>query len=62
VRVTLLLEENDLWDIVKDVFRSPTDQQQLAAHKKKEVKAKQMIMDTIKDHLISHISKKKMTK
>jgi hypothetical protein len=62
VRVTLLLEENDLWDIVKDVVPSPTDPQQLAAHKKKEVKAKRMIMDAIKDHLIPHISEKKMAK
>jgi hypothetical protein len=58
VRVTLLLEENDLWDIVKDVVPLPTDLQQLAAHKKKEVKAKWMIMDAIKDHLIPHISEK----
>jgi hypothetical protein len=34
----------------------------LAAHKKKEVKVKQMIMDTIKDHLIPHISEKKTAK
>jgi hypothetical protein len=33
----------------------------LAAHKK-EVKAKWMIMDTIKDHLIRHISKKNIAK
>jgi hypothetical protein len=40
VRVTLLLEENELRGIVKDVVPSPTDPQQLAAHKKREVKAK----------------------
>jgi hypothetical protein len=34
----------------------------LAAQKKKEVKAKRMIMDAIKDHLIPHISEKKTTK
>jgi hypothetical protein len=62
VRVTLLLEENDLWDIVKDVVATSTDLQDLAAHKKKEVKSKRMIMDAIKDHLIPHISKKKMVK
>jgi hypothetical protein len=61
VRVTLLLEENDLWDVVKDVVTSPTDPQQVASHKK-EVKAMQAIMDAIKDHLIPHISKNKMTK
>jgi hypothetical protein len=40
VRVTLLLDENDLWDIIKDVVPSPTILQQLVAHKKKVVKAK----------------------
>jgi hypothetical protein len=34
----------------------------LAAHKKREVKAKLMILDAIKDHLIPHIFEKKMTK
>jgi hypothetical protein len=62
VTVTLLLEENDLWDIVKDVVSSPIDPQQLAGYKKKEVTIKWMIMDAIKDHLISHISEKKTTK
>jgi hypothetical protein len=34
----------------------------LTAHKKKEVKAKRMIMDAIKGHLIPHISEKKTTR
>jgi hypothetical protein len=34
-RVTLLLKENDLWEIVDKVVPSPTDPQQLAAHEKK---------------------------
>jgi hypothetical protein len=41
---------------------SPTDPQKLAMHKKKEVKAKRIIMDAIKDHLIPHISEKKKIK
>jgi hypothetical protein len=57
----LLLEVNDLWDIVQDVVLSPMDLQQFKAHKK-EVKAKRMITDAIKDHLIPYISKKKTTK
>jgi hypothetical protein len=36
----------------------PTYSKQLAAHTK-EVKAKRMIMDAVKDHLIPHLSKKK---
>jgi hypothetical protein len=61
VKVTLLLKGNDLWDMIKDVVAEPTDLQQLAVHKK-EVKAKQIIVDSIKDHLIPHISKKKTDK
>jgi predicted oxidoreductase (fatty acid repression mutant protein) len=52
VRITLLLEENDLWDIVKDFVPSLIELQQLAAHKKRKVKAKWMIIDVVKDHLI----------
>jgi hypothetical protein len=47
VRVTLLLEENDLWDIVKDVVPFPTNPRQLAAHKK-GMRAKWMTIDAIK--------------
>jgi hypothetical protein len=62
VRVTLLVEENDLWDIVKDIVPSPIDLQQLETHMKREVKAMWLILDAIKDHLISHISEKKAVK
>jgi 2-phosphoglycerate kinase len=34
----------------------------LATHKKKEVKAKQVILDAVKDHLIPHLSEKKTMK
>jgi 2-phosphoglycerate kinase len=34
----------------------------LVAHNKREVKAKMMILDAIKDHLIPHISEKKTMK
>jgi hypothetical protein len=61
VRTTFLLEENDLWDIVKDVVPSPTDLQQLVSHKKREVKAKRMILDAIEDHFLHHLSEKKTT-
>jgi hypothetical protein len=43
MRVTFLLEENDLWDIVKDVVTRSIDLQQLVAHNKTKVKAKHTI-------------------
>jgi hypothetical protein len=55
VRVTLLLEENDLWDIVKDPMKPLTYPQWLITHNKKEVKTKWMVMDAIKYHFIPHI-------
>jgi hypothetical protein len=62
VRVMLLLEENDLWDIFKDVVPLLIDSRQLASHKRMEVRTKHMTMDAIKYHLIPHIFKKNTTK
>jgi hypothetical protein len=61
-RILSLLEENDLKDYVEMVVLDPNDAQELAAHKKKEVKAKQVLLDSRKDHLIPHIFEKKTTK
>jgi hypothetical protein len=36
----------------------PTDPKDLAAHDLKDMKARRIILDIVKDHLIPHISKK----
>jgi hypothetical protein len=61
-RVTLALKEYDLWELVDKVVVPPTDPTALEAHKKKEIKAERVILDSVKDHLIPHLSEKKMTK
>jgi uncharacterized protein YehS (DUF1456 family) len=61
-RVTLALKEYDLWEIVDKVVLPPTDPQDLAVHQKKEIKSQWVILDSVKDHLIPHLSEKKMTK
>jgi ribosomal silencing factor RsfS len=61
-RILLLLEENDLKEYVEMVVPSPNDLQELATHKKKEVKAKWVLLDSVKDHLITHIFEKKTAK
>jgi hypothetical protein len=58
----LLLEENDLKDYSEKVIPDPNDAQELAAHKKKEVKAKRVLLDYVKDHFIPRISEKKISK
>jgi hypothetical protein len=44
------------------VIVAPTDPQQLASHKRKEVQAKQVLLESMKDHLIPHIAEKTSTK
>ena len=61
-RILFLLEENDLKEYVEMVIPNPKDAQELATHRKREVKAKRVLLDSVKDHLIPHISKKTIAK
>jgi hypothetical protein len=61
-RVLLLLEENYLKEYVQSMVADPTNLQELAAHKKKEVKAKRVLLESVKDHLIHHIVEKTIPK
>jgi len=58
----LILQENELWDIVENSTTNPvnipTDATLLAAYTKKSIKAKRIILDAIKDHLIPHVTGK----
>ena len=42
-------------DIVEKTVAIPTDATQLAAYKKKCTKAKRLILDGVKDHVIPHV-------
>jgi hypothetical protein len=61
-RMILLLQENELWDIVENSTTHhvvvPTDATLLVAYTKKSIKAKRIILDSIKDHLIPHLTGK----
>jgi hypothetical protein len=61
-RMILLLQESELWDIVENSTTNPvnvpTDPTFLAAYTKKSIKAKRIILDAIKDHLIPHVTGK----
>jgi hypothetical protein len=61
-RITLILQENELWDIVENTQTSsmtvPADATLLAAYTKKNIKAKRIILDAIKDHVIPHVTGK----
>jgi hypothetical protein len=58
-RIVLLLEEAELWDIMNNTQSNPvivpTDATLLAAFQKKNVKAKRIILDAMKDHVIPNV-------
>jgi hypothetical protein len=61
-RVLLLLEDNELKEYVDDVVHSLTYLVDLTFHKKKEMKAKRVLLDSTKDRLIPHITEKETAK
>jgi hypothetical protein len=56
-RVILALKEYDLWELVDKVVTPPIDQTTLEAHNKKEIKSERVLLDSVKDHLIPHLSR-----
>ena len=64
-RLVLILEKNELWDeVVNNTTTNPivvpasTNAQALIAFNKKDIKARRIILDAVKDHVIPHISSK----
>jgi hypothetical protein len=56
-----VLDENELLEFVEGKTIHPTDLAQLASHLKKDVKARRIIVDGVKHHIIPHLSGKKET-
>jgi hypothetical protein len=61
-RLTLAFKEYYLWELVEKIVSPPTDPTTLESHSKKEIKARRVILDSMKDCLIPHLPEKKMTK
>lgn len=53
--IVSLLEEYELWEIVETAVVVPTDLVSLVEFKKKNIKAKRIILDSVKDHIIPHV-------
>jgi len=60
-RISLVLE-NGLLEIVEGKVAAPANPIQLAAHTKKDVKARRILVDGVKNHIIPHLSSKKTAK
>jgi hypothetical protein len=61
-RIALVIEEQGFWDFVEGTPVPPTDPAQLVAHLRKDVKARRIIIDRVKDHIIPHLLGKKTAK
>ena len=61
-RISLILEENDLDNYVIEEVPEPEGEEAKATHKKNTIRAKRVIADSIKDHLIPHVSSLKTPK
>jgi hypothetical protein len=61
-KIVLLLQECELWDIMENsqtnLVTVPTNDTLLVAYTKKNIKAKGIILDYIKDHVIPHVTGK----
>ena len=63
-RLVLILEENELWDEVVHntttvpLFVPPTTDAAALTAFNKDIKARRIILDAVKDHVIPHISSK----
>lgn len=57
--IALLLEENEICDIVEKTQNLPTNVTLMDAYKKKNVKARRIILDAVKDHIIFHVTENK---
>jgi hypothetical protein len=61
-RLTLLLKEYELWDLVDKLVVPPTNMTSLEDHNKKDIKEERVLLDSVKNHLIPHLFENKMTK
>jgi hypothetical protein len=61
-RIGLILEENDLARFVKEEVSELTDATEKAKYQKDTIRAKRIIVDSIKYHLIPYVSSKKTLK
>ena len=61
-RVLLYLEENEVKEFALTTVPVPDDATQLAAWKRNYVKARKILMDSVKNHLVSHLAKSETAK
>lgn len=57
-RISYLLDEHDLKTYIDSVVDVPVDVDPLKKYKKEMAKSKRLILDGVRDHVVSHIARK----
>jgi hypothetical protein len=60
--IGLMLEEKGLWEFAEGTIVLPADPTQQPTHLMRDVKARRIIIDGVKDHIIPHLFGKKIAK
>ena len=60
-RILTVLDEYDIKDHTKNVITNPTDVDPLKKFNENQARAKRLIMDGVKDHVVLHIAGKNTT-
>ena len=58
----VVLKQNKIWSFVDTIVTTPIDPNAHDIHEVNETKAQRIILDGVKDYLISHSAEKKTTK
>jgi hypothetical protein len=61
-RILFILDENEIQNYIKQNVSEPESVEEKARHKKNEAKAKRILIDSVKYHLIPHIVELKTAK
>lgn len=60
-QISVVLEDNGVLEYVKQGIAPPQDAQQWLQHNKNDTKARKIILEGIKDHIIPHLHEKNTT-
>lgn len=58
----MVLEEQGVKEFVENRPTTPTNPQQLAQHNKNDARARRLILEGVKEHIVPHLSGKNATK
>ena len=60
--IVLILEDNDLLKLVNEKVSEPDAEEDKSHSRKSDTRARKILVDSVRDHMVSQISQKKTTR